>query len=325
MVFPLRMLPWRKHSFDMVTLNDIQSARGRIHPYIEETPVVTIGDEVFLKLENRQPIVHGFKIRGAANAMIRLRASSVMTSALGTHGFAVGYVGKQLGIHTICMMIKNPPKIAEEKMKQLVDEVLYGTDEFASTEQMALAYAREHGIPFVHPYNNLDVIAGQGTIGLEILEQVPEIKTVYVPIGGGGLISGMAVALKTLRPDLRVVGVQPAVMHAMATSVEKGCVTKVPQAVSQAEKLAVNFNPETMTFDLVCRLVDEFLTPNEVQIRDAMQYIYERTGEVVEGAGAISYAAACLDAKRQGRLLCVVSGGNISKEDFQQATGIKVA
>lgn len=306
----------------MLTLHDIEIARKKIKPYIQETPVVSISNGIFFKLENHQPVVNGFKIRGAANAMVSSQAKVVMTSALGTHGFAIGYLGKILGIRTICMMIQDPPKDAELKMKQLVDEVLYGTKDFASTEQLAYNYSLEHGIHFIHPYNDPEVIAGQGTIGLELLEQVPDIKTVYVPIGGGGLISGIAIAIKSIAPHIRIVGVQPERMHAMVNAVKQGQIMPVQSGSSQAEKLAVNLNPKTVTFDFVRQYVDYFITPSETEISEAMRDIYLKTKEIAEGSGAIAYAAAITDNERQDPAVCIVSGGNIALDNFKKITGI---
>ncbi len=308
----------------MVTLQDIKDSEKRIKDLVELTPVKEIDPGLFLKLENHQPVVKGFKIRGAASAMTNNPSKKVMTSALGTHGFALGHIGKKLGIHTICVMIQNPPADAEEKMEGLVDEVLYGTDVFGSTEQMAVQHARENSIPFVHPYNDEDVIAGQGTIGLELFDQIKNLDIVYVPVGGGGLISGISVALKAMKPEIEIVGVQPENMHAMVTAVEKGGVTEVRPNKSQAEKLAVNLSPSTVTYQIISENVDRFITPTEDQIKDAMREIYEKTGEAVEGAGAIAYAAAKIDGKDKKIRACIVSGGNITDKNFEKATGITI-
>ncbi len=303
----------------IVEYTDIQQAKKRIEPYINKTAVNEISDGVFLKLENTQPVVKGFKIRGAASAMTAMTDKVVMTSALGTHGFAVGYIGKQLGIETICMMIKNPPKAGEAKMKELVDTVMHGLDTFAETEQYAQEYAKKEGIHFIHPYNDKQVVAGQGTIGLELLEQLPDIGAVYVPIGGGGLIAGIAIAIKKLKSDIQVIGVQPQAMHAMVSAVEYEKITPVEVRTSQAEKLAVNLNPQTITFDLVKHYVDYYLLLTEEEIKSSMKEIYEKTGEIVEGAGAIAYAAVNKDEKKYNTAVCIVSGGNISKQDFTAA------
>lgn len=303
----------------MITLKDIKETHQRIKRYLHKTPVIEIKKGIFLKLENRQSVVKGFKIRGAASAMTLLKnKNEVMTSALGTHGFAVGYMGKKLGIKTTCMMIANPPKDAEKKMKKLVDKVTYGTADFAKTEQLALQYAKKNNIHFVHPYNDKDVIAGQGTIGLELLEQLPNLDAIYVPIGGGGLISGIAIAIKQAHPTIKIIGVQPQQMHAMIDSVKKKKVVIIPSKNSIAEKLAVNLNLTTITFNIVQKYVDYFMTLSEEEIKNAMKEIYVKTGEMVEGAGAIAYAAALKDKKRKMNVSCIVSGGNIDRKFFQK-------
>lgn len=307
-----------------VSLNDVKKAHERIKNYVEKTPVKEIEKGIYLKLDNKQPVVSGFKVRGAASAMTVLpKGSQVMTSALGTHGFAVGYMGKKLDMHTNCMMITNPPKDAEDKMKSLVSEVSYGKETFADTEKNAIKVAKNKGITFVHPYNDPLVIAGQGTIGLEIAEQVSKINTIYVPVGGGGLISGIATVFKELNPNVTIVGVQPQAMNAMHTAVKNKRVTVVETKKSVAEKLAVNLNPETITFEIVSNKVDRFVLPTEEEIKEAIKEIYIKTGERVEGAGAIAYAAAKKDALRGKVSVCIVSGGNISKENFEKYTGLK--
>ena len=306
----------------MISLQDIKNAHQRIKKYVKKTPIIKIRKGIYLKLENKQPTVKGFKIRGAASSMTLMKKKQVMTSALGTHGFAVGYIGKKLGIKTICMMITNPPKDAEKRMKKLVDEVIYGADEFAKTEQLDLQYAKKNKMNFVHPYNDENVIAGQGTVGLELLEQMPNLEAVYVPIGGGGLISGISIAIKSINPKIKVIGVQPQRMHAMIDSVKKKKVVSVQSNKSVAEKLAVNLNPATITFKIVQKYVDYFMTITEEEIKNSMKDIYVKTGEIVEGAGAIAYAAALKDKYRKKNVVCIVSGGNISKSNFRKYTGM---
>jgi len=300
-------------------LKDVEEAYVRIKKYVPKTPIKQIKKNVYLKLENKQPIVKGFKTRGAASAMTLLKAGDeVMTSALGTHGFAVGYIGKKLGIKTTCMLIKNPPVDAENKMKKLVDRVVYGAETFVETELMAKDYAEKNHMCFLHPYNDPNVIAGQGTVALELMEQLPKLNTIYVPIGGGGLISGISIVLKALNPKIRIVGVQPQKMHAMVSAVEAKKIISVPNEKSCAEKLAVNLNPQTITFKIIEKGVDDFILVSEEEIRIAIKEIYKKTGEIAEGAGAISYAAYLKDKKKSGVAVCVVSGGNISEEKFKE-------
>jgi len=302
----------------MLALGDILKAQKNIEGIVKKTPVVKFTKDIYLKLENQQPVVNGFKIRGAANYLVSKgkRFNEVITSALGTHGFAVGYVGKKLGIKTICVMPTNSPKEAVKKMKRLVDEVLFMEDPFAKTEQAAQKYARQKKVPFIHPYNDSAVIAGQGTIGLEILEQIPKVKNVYVPVSGGGLISGIGIAIKLINPRIRIIGVQPSVTHAMQTAIAKGKITTVDFKKSLAEKLTINLNPETITFSYVKKYVDDFILVDEKEIAEAIRLIYKKTKQKAEGSGVAALAAALKDNRRNGLSVCILSGGNISKENF---------
>ncbi|KKT69615.1 MAG: Threonine dehydratase [Candidatus Uhrbacteria bacterium GW2011_GWF2_44_350] len=309
----------------MLTLKDTQKARKNIQDLIIKTPIVPFSKNIFLKLENRQPVVNGFKIRGAANYMVSKNKEnkSVITSALGTHGFAVGYVGKKLGIETTCFMPNNSPEVAIKKMKKLVDHIILTGDVFTKTEIAAEKFAKSKKTPFIHPYNDPMVIAGQGTIGLEILEQLPEVKNVYVPISGGGLASGIGLAIKSIDPKIKIIGVQPSAIHAMQTAISKGRITTVKNKKTLAEKLAINLNLKTQTFNLIKKYVDSFILVDEKDIRKAIKNIYQKTGEITEGSGAITLAAALKDKKRKGLSVCVISGGNIDKEKFKKIVGEK--
>lgn len=306
----------------LVSVEDIAKARDRIRPFVQRTPLIELNRSgIHLKLENTHFGVHAFKIRGVWNRLKDEKANQVVAAAIGSHGFAVGFVCKALGKKSICFMPENAPEEKKEKMRKMVDEVIITGKEFLETEKAAAEYAKVYGVPFIHPYNDEQIIAGQGTIGLEIAD-VNYLTEVYVPVGGGGLLAGIASYLKEQVPGVKVFGVQPAVMHAMATSVENGRRTSVEQTCSIAEPLCVNLNPETMTFQYIQKYVDGFVFPTENQIAAAMLGTYKWTGQIVEGAGAIAVAAALIVRSRQripdGRTVCIVSGGNISEEKFER-------
>jgi len=306
----------------MPNYNSIVQARENISDYVKQTQLVRLVDDVYLKLENTHDEVNAFKIRGAYNKIKSLgQCSKVITAAVGSHGFAVGDICNSLGIQSVCFMPETAPEDKKEKMEDLVDTVVYVGREFLETEQEASKYAREQGLPFIHPYNDELVVAGQGTIGLEIVDQMQSFSNVYVPVGGGGLISGIGIALAYLNPNIKIVGVQPEVMHAMASSIKDGKVVAVDSEKSIAEPLCVNLNPNTITFDLVQRYVHNFILPSEDEVREAMGLIHEKTNYIVEGAGAIALAAALKDRNRTGKSVCIVSGGNIDHERFFKETG----
>ncbi|MFH1440100.1 MAG: pyridoxal-phosphate dependent enzyme [Candidatus Woesearchaeota archaeon] len=331
----------------IIELGDIIKASMRIKPYVQKSPLIRLTDNIYLKLESEHRTVKAFKIRGAFNALLRLieqgklkefyddnavdkeqarYVGCVATAAVSSHGFAVGYAGQKLGIHTTCFMPKNAPDDKTELMKRLVTDVYHNGTDFRRTERAGMKFADDLGIPFVHPYNDPDIIAGQGTIGLELYEQMAElgidtdVNSIYIPVGGGALISGTGIALKSISSMYNVIGVQPELMHAMKTSFDKGKVTPVQDKRSNAAQLCINLNPDTITFRYVQQYVDKFETPNENEIKDAMRMIYEKLGAsyLVEPVGAISVAAALKDKNRKGVSVCVVSGGNIDQKRFYE-------
>lgn len=305
----------------------IIKAREAIKPFVRKTPLVELGRSgIYLKLENTHFGVHAFKIRGVWNRLKDEKAEHVVAAAIGSHGFAVGFVCKALGKKSTCFMPENAPEEKKEKMRKMVDEGIITGKEFSETEKAAAEYARTHDVPFIHPYNDEKIIAGQGTIGLEIAH-VNDLVDVYVPVGGGGLLAGIATYLKERVQRVRIFGVQPAVMHTMATSVESGGIIRVEQARSIAEPLCVNLTSDTMTFQYIQKYVDGFVFPTEDQIAAAMLGTYKWTGHIVEGAGAIAVAAALIVLSKQripnGRTVCIVSGGNISEEKFEEVISRK--
>ncbi len=331
-----------------ITWIDVREAQSRIRHFVSYTPCVDYFERrrtpqpykmLSLKLENVHFGAHAFKLRGAANRLIGEPASHVVTAAIGSHGFAVGVVARKLGKKSTCFMPENAPSEKKEKMRKLVGEVIVDGSSFSDTEQIAAEFARKKALPFIHPYNDPLVIAGQGTIGLE-LASIVDLKRVYIPVGGGGLLSGIAIVLQEFKPGVEIIGVQPAVMHAMKSSVDSGRIVGVTQASSVAEPLCVNLTQDPITFPYVMEFVHRFSLPTDDSIRKAMHDIYVRTGHIVEGAGAAAFAAAYADWYEEcnhgshgeslypgaynplpyGTSVCIVSGGNISEEKFSGET-----
>jgi threonine dehydratase len=306
----------------LVTFSDIEQARRRIRDAIYVSPCAhsqtlsrMIGGTVFLKLENLQ-MTGSFKERGALNKMLTLsedeRRRGVVTASAGNHAQAVAFHAQRLGMSATVVMPQGTPLIKVSSTRGHGARVeLWG-----ATYDDAYARAREvertEGLTFLHPFDDPLVIAGQGTVGLELLEQNPYLETVVLPVGGGGLASGVGVALKETNPRIRVVGVQAARVPGMKRSREAGSVQLLPPAQTIADGIAVR-RVGDVTFPLVERYVDEIVTVDEEEIASAILLCLEREKTVVEGAGATPLAAL-LQKRVQvaGRKVCaVLSGGNV--------------
>jgi threonine dehydratase len=307
----------------MITLHDVQAARERLGRAIYHTPCpvsLTLsklcGCHTYFKLENLQ-MTGSFKERGALNRLLQLsdeeKRAGVVAASAGNHAQGVAYHATRLSIRSIIVMPKQTPLIKVSNTRDLGGEViLYGTN-----YDEALAHARqlsaEQGFTFVHAFDDDAVIAGQGTIGLELLQEETRFDAVVVPIGGGGLISGVAVAMKTLQPDIRIIGVEPEHAASMRAAMLAGAPTEIPIEPTIADGLAVK-RAGTRTLEVVQRYVDEVVSVSEEEIASAILKLLEIEKTVVEGAGAASLAAVLfhkvsgLDWKNVAIIVC---GGNI--------------
>jgi threonine dehydratase len=306
----------------MLTLKDIEAARQRIGATIGLTPCQysgflsrLTGAQVYLKLENLQN-TGSFKIRGALNKLSTLspeeRGGGVIAASAGNHAQGVARAALQLGIHATIVMPESTPITKVEATKFAGAEVILQGETFDDAMSVARSLAAERGLTMVHPFDDPAVIAGQGTIGLEMLQQLPELGAVVVPVGGGGLISGIAVALKSLRPTLRVIGVEADQAASAALSRQAGRVMELGAIKTIADGIAVK-RVGDLTFALMQQYVDDLVTVSDEDIAAAILIYMERIRVVVEGAGAASLAALVshkvkLDGMCTG---VVVSGGNI--------------
>ncbi|MFE4860237.1 threonine ammonia-lyase [Streptomyces sp. NPDC056670] len=273
-----------------------------------------VGAPVHLKCENLQR-TGSFKLRGAYVRISGLRpeerAAGVVAASAGNHAQGVALASSLLGVHsTVFMPIGAPlPKVAATRHYG-AEVILHGTvvDESLAAAE---AYAAETGAVFIHPFDHQDIIAGQGTVGLEILEQCPEVRTIVVGIGGGGLAAGIAVAVKALRPDVRIVGVQAAAAAAYPPSLAVGHPVAVETAPTMADGIKVG-RPGDIPFALVSELVDEVRTVSEDELSSALLLCLERAKLVVEPAGASPVAALLSDPGAfRGPVVAVLSGGNV--------------
>ena len=285
-----------------ITLRDIYIARSRIAPIIRKTPLVSspslaeyVGVPVYLKLDNLQE-TGAFKIRGAANMMLTLtadeKARGVVTFSSGNHGRAVAYAAKQLGIKAVVCLSKRVPSYKVEAIKRLGSKpVVYGESQDEAMYH-ASELAEKQGLTWINAADNPHIIAGHGTIGLELLEDLPEIDTAIVPLSGGGLISGVALALKSANPAIRVIGVSPEVAPAMYRSLKAGHPIEIEEKDSIADALLGGIGLDNQySFRMVQEYVDDVILLSEEEIAEGMAFALAKDRLIVEGAGAVGIAA----------------------------------
>ena len=305
----------------MITFADIEAARKRIGDKIFLSPLAATetlsratGTRLFLKLENLQ-MTGSFKERGACNKLLTLsdadRARGVITASAGNHAQGVAYNATRLGIDSIVVMPEGTPLIKVQSTQSLGAKVVLSGAGYDDAADEATRIAARDGRVFVHPFDDELIMAGQGTIGLELLEQNPYLEAVVVSIGGGGLAAGVAVALKETNPKIKVYGVQTKAMPSMKSAIARD---PSPPAFARtiADGIAVK-SPGSLTREVIERYVDDIVLVEEEEIAEAILVLLEREKTVAEGAGAVPLAA--LMHKRlpvdQKRVACVISGGNI--------------
>jgi threonine dehydratase len=304
-----------------MNIDDVRAARARLAGQIAVSPLahsVTLsaltGAEVMLKFENLQ-FTSSFKERGALNCLLCLdeavRERGVIAMSAGNHAQALAYHGRRLGVPTTIVMPRFTPNAKVAQTRVFGAEVILHGNEFDEARQFTLELAEERRLTLVHPYDDPRVIAGQGTLGLELLEQAPHMQVVVVPVGGGGLISGVASVIKALRPDVRVVGVQVE-RFAAAHNAFHGLSDRPRALGTVAEGIAVK-SPGQNTMPLIRAHVDDMLLVSEEQVEQAVFDLMEIEKTVVEGAGAVSLAAvrAHPSAFAGKRCVLILSGGNI--------------
>jgi len=313
-------------------MGDIYLARQRIAPIARRTPLIysdwltervggcawggPSGRAVYLKLENVQE-TGSFKIRGAANKLLSLapdaRQRGVITVSSGNHGRALSYVARRLGIRAVVCLSEAVPEVKRAAIRRLGAEVIVHGLTYDEALEHAFRLQEEQGLVMIHPFDDPLVIAGQGTIGLELLEDLPDIDTVIVPLSGGGLLGGIGLALKAAHPSIRTIGVSMERGPAMVESLRAGQVVDVVEEPTIADALAGGIAPNVYTFDLIQRYVDDTVLVSEKEIAGAMAFALEKHHLVVEGGGAVTIAALLSGkVERLGqRIAVIVSGGNV--------------
>jgi threonine dehydratase len=305
-----------------VTLDSIRAARERIRDSIYHSPCphsVSLsrlcGCEIYCKLDHLQ-MTGSFKERGARNRLLQLsdsqRKAGVVAASAGNHALGLAYHGQLLGIPVTVVMPNSAPLVKVANCRALGAQIILHGEAYADARELAQQLANEQGLAFIHGFNDLDIIAGQGTLALEILEDVPDLDAVIVPIGGGGLIAGMGVAIKGTRPAVRLIGAEPTHAPTLHESLSCGHLTRVEPRPTLADGLAIA-EAGRNCYEIARTVLDEIVLVDEVQIATAILRLLELEKMVVEGSGATSLAAAMtrnLGLEGKKVVLCI-TGGNI--------------
>ncbi|MAZ01527.1 MAG: hydroxyectoine utilization dehydratase EutB [Sneathiella sp.] len=308
---------------DAITIDDIRQARQRIAGMIRETPLVhsaalssATGREIYLKYEHLQ-ITGSFKLRGATNAIRSLssdaREKGVIGVSTGNHGRGLAHAAQQMDTRCIICMSELVPSNKVEAIRGEGAEIVITGRSQDEAQKEVDRRVEEDGMTMLPPFDHADVIAGQGTLALEMLEDLPELGTVIVPLSGGGLIAGIALAMKSVNPDIRVVGVSMERGAAMIESLRAGKPVEVAELPTLADSLGGGIGlANRYTFDIVKRHVDEVITLTEAEIADAIRHAYWQERQVIEGSGSVGIGALLTEKVRpQGPTVALLSGCNI--------------
>lgn len=307
----------------MVDLKKIQEARSRIEPIIERNPLSfaprlsnEVGSQIYLKKENLQ-LTGAFKIRGAFNKIASMSKeeykNGVIASSAGNHAQGVAYSASHFGIPAFIVMPEATPLLKVLATKRYGAEVVLVGDNYDEAYAYALKLAQEKKLHFIHPFTDDEVMAGQGTIGLEMMEEEPDLNIIFVPIGGGGLIGGIASAYKALRPEVKIIGVTAKGAPAMRNSFKAKSIQKVDFVKTIADGIAVR-DVNEKNYRYICESVDDIVEVDDEEIASGILYLLENQKLVVEGAGASGVAAVLhkkIDLKPTDKVGIVLSGGNI--------------
>lgn len=316
----------------MSWIADIKASYARVHPYIRETPVERApalergGSEVYLKLDNLQ-VTGSFKVRGAVNKLLSLseetRARGVIAASSGNHGAAVAYAARALGSSAFVCVPTYASKTKIRAIEAYGAEVSLVGDDCVDTERHARALAEAQGLAYISPYNDLDVVRGQGTLGLELLEQLPGLDAVFVACGGGGLIGGVGAYLKANNPALEVVACSPERSPALHACLEAGERVDVPCESTLSDATAGGVEEHAVTVPLCLEVVDRSLLVSEEAIADGMRYLLGTHHTMVEGAAAVVVAAwrACAEDFAGKRVALVLCGANVSLDVLRRVLG----
>lgn len=311
-----------------VTLDDVRAAAKTIAGVTTRTPLIEMpaltaltGHSVALKCEQMQPI-GAFKVRGAYNAIQRMpqdaRGRGVITYSSGNHGLAVAWAASKVGVRAVIVMPNTAPQVKVEGIRKLGGEVVFvgprSLDRKAKAEEICAA----EGLAMLPPFDHPDVIAGQGTCGVEILEAWPHVETILVPVGGGGLLAGICVAVAGMHPEVKVVAVEPEGAAKLTAAMQAGGPSTLERATSMADGL-LTLSVGAMTYPLIAPVIHKVVTVSDDEIAKAVRLLHHEAGLRVEPSGAVTTAALLSGRVRpQGPAVAVVSGGNMDEDFFDR-------
>ena len=301
-------------------LQDFTTARKHLQKVLLPTHLIyspifseESGNQIYIKPENLQK-TGAFKIRGAYNKINKLteeeKKRGVIASSAGNHAQGVAYAARELGIKAVIVMPKTTPLIKVQSTKKYGAEVVLYGDVYDDAYQKAKELEAQEGYVFVHPFDDIDVLEGQGTIALEILEEMPDAEVIVVPIGGGGLISGIAAAAKMIKPDIKIIGVEPSGAASATEALKKNKVVTLPEANTIADGTAVKRIGD-LTFNCIKQYVDEVVTVDDYELTEAFLLLAEKHKIIAENSGILPLAALKKLTERGKKVVPVVSGGNI--------------
>ena len=304
----------------MLDLKHFQEAKKRVDEVIIPTPLIyseafskECKNQVYIKPENLQR-TGAFKIRGAYNKIVKMddeaKAKGLSASSAGNHAQGVAYAASKLGVKATIVMPQHTPLIKVEATEAHGAEVVLAGEVYDEAYQKACDLQKEHGYTFVHPFNDEDVIEGQGTIALEILEELPEADIILVPIGGGGLISGIACAAKQIKPTIKIIGVEPEGAASALAAINEDQVVALKEANTIADGTAVKEIGD-MTFDYIKEYVDGIITVSDYELMDAFLLLVEKHKLIAENSGILSLAALKKLNEKNKKVVSLISGGNI--------------
>ncbi|MGI2328701.1 threonine ammonia-lyase [Planococcus sp. YIM B11945] len=311
----------------MVELSDVKKAQEKIQGIIHQTPILTStllneksGNLVYLKSEHLQK-TGSFKLRGAANAVkqaVEDGARFITAASSGNHGQAVAYIADKLGVLAVIVVPEDANRAKVAAIEAYNGQVVYCGTTSAERIPRAMELAEENNGFYVPPYDHPHIIAGQGTVALEILDQVPDADILVVPVGGGGLISGILTAAKAIKPGIRIIGAEPEAANDTFLSLQNKRITSIEGSTTIADGLRTS-QPGDLTFPIMQSLLDDLILVTEDEIKQAFHFMLERTKQVIEPSGAVAVAAVLssqLNAKDQ-HVVAVLSGGNVDLRQLE--------
>ena len=309
---------------------DIVLAANRINHYVRETPLdfspyfsELTGVKVYLKLENLQH-TGSFKLRGAFNKVLSLnseeRKRGCVAASSGNHGTAIAYAMKTLGVTGVIFVPEQASPTKVDAIKRAGGEVYFFGNDGLDTESHAREYASKNGMTYLSPYNDRQVIAGQGSCGVEIATQLPQVDAVFIAVGGGGLISGIGSFLKSVNPGVQIVSCQPDASQVMTASVKAGEIIDMPSDPTLSDGTAGGIEPGAITFDICRDIVQGYVTVSEEKIAEAMRMFMDSHRMLIEGAAGVAIAGFLdvADDYKEKNAVIVICGGNISRETLKK-------